>query len=112
MSVDFLCRLYRPLTNPQCALTSAARQAEIDQGNARLLNNLTSIASGGASMDTGMGKEKPLSRGEAPRSAGPSMQATQQKQEQERIALENQRMLQRIPQVRKRAVSPHCVPVS
>jgi len=51
-------------------------------------------------MDTGMGKEKPLSRGEAPRHAGPSMQATQQKQEQERIALENQRMLQRITQAR------------
>ena len=47
-----------------------------------------------------MGRDKPLSRGEAPRHAGPSMQATQQKQEQERIALENQRMLQRITQVR------------
>ena len=47
-----------------------------------------------------MGRDKPLSRGEAPRHAGPSLQATQHKQEQERIALENQRMLQRITQAR------------
>lgn len=87
---------------------AAARQKEIDEGNARLLNNLTAIAAGGASMDTGIRGDRPLNRGEAPAHAGPSMQATKQRQEQARIEAENQKLLQRITAVRALAARRFC----
>ena len=97
----------KPLLSALTCPRRVARQAEIDQGNARLLNTLTAIAAGGGAVDSGRGKEKPLSRGEAPRHAGPSMQATGQKMENERIALENERMLKRITQVRPPVAQLH-----
>lgn len=47
-------------------------------------------------MDTGIRGDRPLARGEAPARAGPSLQATRQKQEDARIAAENAKLLSRI----------------
>ena len=64
-------------------------------------------------MDTGIGPAKPLERGQAPLHAGPSMMAKKHKLEQERIAAENQKLLQRIQQartLRQRALRPAHAP--
>lgn len=54
-------------------------------------------------MDTGARpgqRDKPLNRGDALPRSGPSLSATKAKLEQERVDAENQRLLQRITEVR------------
>jgi hypothetical protein len=65
-------------------------------------------------MDTGVNGDRPLNRGEAPAHAGPSMMASRNRAETERINAENQKLLKRITQARvrrgeraARACAPH-----
>jgi hypothetical protein len=66
----------------------AARQQEIDAGNARLLSNLTSIAGGKSSVDHGQGPKPP-----SPFTEGRSLGSLGKRAEQDRIDADNQRLL-------------------
>jgi hypothetical protein len=84
---------------PAATLTTAvdsfpARQKEIDAGNSRLLNNLTRIASGGASMDCGQGPQMASGL-----SAGRTLNSVAQKAEQQRIDEGNSRLLKNLTSI-------------
>lgn len=66
----------------------AARQREIDAGNARMLKNLVAIQAGGASFDVGKQQQ--------PHGGGGSLSRTAKKTEQARVDAENTRLLDRI----------------
>ncbi len=77
-----------------CALAAAARQKEIDAGNARLLNNLTAIASGGASIDHGQGPKLAT-----PLTGGRSLGSVAKQAEQDRIDAGNSRLLNNLTKI-------------